>query len=319
MQKSTKKELRVIKEAPAGTGGPMRYVGEETAVPFKKADDLLSIHLEGFSCITSEDVLSDFPCLRFAVLSFCNKADKALFNAIQLAKDLRAHNVCVVSICEDTTTFDEKGNSNELPIEIQLRELKKASNTLIITQKGEHNIEQANQMVFSIHANEDGQANILAKMFENGGYAYYNSYKKAVVKNPEAHIGSLLFDSMFQCPFYLSKKVFCRIEGGEALKLENEDDMGDEGIIKSYLADYLETDQIYCRARKYSEDPALSLEVKILFCGLEEADFAFDENGVAAYRESGDIKLRKRIKRMLSLPFYCKKKDDLYKTSRKVK
>lgn len=294
------------------SSGPMRYVKRNSN--FEILDNILIVNMEeDTNALFVQDVSknSAFP---LAIISIDNEYDSVVSCAIELANKLQNRATCVICICQDSIKeTDKEGDKFEAPIEIQLKELKEKCNTIIIAQKIRGVKTDIINMLLSFFDDAPDKAKLLAEKFNNGGFAYYNSYYSSDVYNCEAHMDYLLFDSLFICPIYLSEEVFCSIEGGGAFELDKVDSMGDEGIMASYLSDYLQTDKIHFKMWKNSDLLPYAINTQLLFCGFNEEDFAFDDNGISHYVEATDSKLNNRIKRMLTLPFQNKEKIQTHK------
>lgn len=309
------KNRKKVVEIPVELCGPMHHIKRKSK--FEIANDILKVYLEQDAGDSFVQEICNMPSLPLAIISINNISidneycEKAVSCAVSLASKLKRKGACVICICQDHTEIDEEGNRNEEPIEIQLRELKENSNTLIIAQRSRDNKDIIN-MLLSFFADAPNQTELLVKKFSNAGYAYYNSYYRPDALNSEAHIDYIVFDSLFICPVYLSKEVFCCIEGGGEFILDNGDSMGDEGIMTSYLSDYLQTDNVYCNVWKNPDLLPCAINTQLLFCGFSEKDFAFNEEGVSQYVDTTDKKLNKRIKRMLTIPFHNKAKAKRY-------
>ncbi len=309
------KNRKKVVEIPVELCGPMHHIKRKSK--FEIANDILKVYLEQDAGDSFVQEICNMPSLPLAIISINNISieneyyKNTVSCAVSLASALKRKGTCVICICQDHTKIDAEGNKNEDPIEIQLRELKENSNTLIIAQRGDENKDIVS-MLLSFFADASNQTEMLFEKFSDGGYAYYNDYYRPDALNSEAHIDYIIFDSLFICPIYLSKQVFCCIEGGGEFLLDNGDSMGDEGIMTSYLSDYLQTDTVYCNVWKNPDLLPCAINTQLLFCGFSEKDFAFNEEGVSQYVDAADKKLNKRIKRMLTIPFHNKAKAERY-------
>lgn len=302
-------------EIPIELCGSMHHVKRRST--FDIAHNILKVYLEQDAGDSFIQGICNMPSLPLAIISINNisidneHCEKAVSCAVSLASVLKRKGTCVICICQDHTEIDKKGNKKEAPIEIKLRELKENSNTLIIAQRS-HESKNIINMLLSFFADASNQTELLIDKFSNGGYAYYNDYYRPDALNSEAHMDYIVVDSLFICPIYLSKEVFCCIEGGREFVLDAGDSMGDEGIMTSYLSDYLQTDKVYCNVWKNPNLLPCAINTQLLFCGFCEKDFAFNEKWVSQYVDSADEKLNKRIKRMLTIPFHNKTKAKRY-------
>ena len=252
-----------------------------------------------------------------AILAIDNAYESALQYAEKAASLLRAGNICTVCICRDLTEIDENGHTCGIPPELQLQPLKNTVNTLIIVQNRKRAYDFVTDMLLSLHGEEPDQAEFLAEKLCNGGYAYYNSCFRQDTYNTELLMEHALFDSLFICPFYLSRQVLCTVETGDGFKMDTEKSMGDEGIMASCLSDHLQTENLHFTVQKNQYLPTLVTGIHLLFCGFDAEDFGYDENGTAHYIDAGDPKLKKRIDRMLTVPFLTKEKQKQHKLPRK--
>ena len=281
---------------------------------YKLHDGILEIVIEQKENeLFDDDILeATTPSLLTAIVSINHEHDDTLCYAIELVKQLKANGTCVICICKNYNEVDENGLRRKPPIEIQLRELKKHSNTLIIVQKTKDLYVSVPKMLLSLCADKANSAKYLAEKFMNGNYTYYNA-NRGLELNAGAHMDYLIFDSLFICPIYLSKEVFCHIEGGGEFVLDQDDSMGDEGFMISLLSDYLQTDKIHYHVRKNPNRSPFAIHTQLLFCGLNEDDFAFSDDGAMQYVDIPDQKLKNRIKRMLTAPFHNQGKTERMK------
>lgn len=309
------KNRKKVVEFPEELCGPMHHIKRKSK--FEIANDILKVYLEQDAGDSFVQEICNMPSLPLAIISINNISidneyyENTVSCAVSLASKLKNNGTCVICICQDHTDVDDDGNKTEDPIEIQLRELKGNSNTLIIAQRSRDSKDIIN-MLLAFFADAPNQTALLIDKFSNGGYAYYNGYYRPDALNSEAHMDYIVFDSLFICPIYLSKEVFCCIEGGGEFVLDAGDSMGDEGIMTSYLSDYLQTDKVYCNVWKNPDLLPCAINTQLLFCGFSAKDFAFNEEGVSQYVDSADEKLNKRIKRMLTIPFHNKAKAKRY-------
>ena len=285
---------------------------------FAEDDGILIVNIGGD---INEEFLNsiferDTSKVHLAIIATDNSFKDALEYTTKAIEELKKSNICIISIFKDLTEDDEDGNKTEPPIELQLWDLKEKVNTLVIAQKG-HTYQEVIGMILSFFEEvPDMQAELLAHKFEHGGFSYYNSKYRPDAWNSEALMDYAIFDSMFTCPLYMAGEVFCKIEGGSEFKMTENNDLGDQGIMLSYLEDYLAPGVLLNSA--INQDKELlpfAINVQLLFSKFGDECFDFDENGSSHYPESPDKRLRKRIDRMLQMPFHNNKKRKLYEKS----
>ena len=247
------------------------------------------------------------------IIAIDNSNENAIKLATQFIEKVKSDNTCVICICKDLTEDDECGNKIGHPIEIQLEALKSISNTLIIAQDKHTYQEVIDMVLFFYEEVPDMQAELLSHKFENGGFAYYNSLYKQNAWNSESFIDFAIFDSLFTCPLYMAKEVFFSLECGNEFVMTKDNNIGDQGIIMSYLEDYLNPKVLLNSGVTQNEDmPPFAINARFLFCQFGDECFVFDENGSLQYPQAADKHLMKRIDRMLQLPFHNKNKRKKY-------
>lgn len=253
--------------------------------------------------------------VKLAIIATDNSFDNTIRCTTKLSSKIHKSGICVINIVKDLTKEDKYGNKSESPIEIQLKNLKENVNTLIIAQEGREYQEIIELILSFFEEVPDMQAELLAHKFADGGFSYYNSYYRPDAWNSEAHMDYIIFDSMFTCPLYMAGEVFCKIKGGGEFKMTENNDLGDQGIMLSYLKDYLAPSVLLNSG--VSKNPELlpfAINVQLLFSKFGDECFVFDENGSSQYPQSPDVHLRKRIDRLLQIPFHNKEKLKRYES-----
>lgn len=148
-----------------------------------------------------------------SIISIDNSFENTIDYANNFIELLNNHDICNIGICKDWTEEDENGYKTEPPIEIQLKLLKDKVDMLVIG-RDKHTYQEIEDMVLSLFCDVcDDELGLLIHKLKKVGFAYYNSnYEEAW--DSHAFIDFILFDSMFCCPIYVAKDVFCNIVGG---------------------------------------------------------------------------------------------------------
>lgn len=253
---------------------------------------------------------SDLGELDLVVLAMDRGDDgKVLACAEKIAERAQALSLCTIAILGSVSDDEEAENKEAVPIEIRLKELKEKVNTFIIAKEG-HSAQKVIDMLLSLYRESpETQGKLLAQKFKNGGFSYYNAQYRPDAWNAYALMDYTVFDSMFLCPIFTAGEVFCVINAGKEFAMTQGDELGDEGLVISFLEDYLSTEaQLNTKVIKNDEMAEYAVDIQLLFGHFGEEVFDFDEKGNWRYPKTNDKRLENRVSRLLQLPFHNNRK-----------
>lgn len=262
--------------------------------------------------------------INLSLIAIDNTFANTMALSLKIALSMKEKAIGVIGICWDLTEDDENGNKTELPIELQLAELKSNMDAIIILKDNDMHEnkfafghDEVIEMLLTFYKdNSHKQGEKIAKNFKDTGFAYYNSKYREDAWNSEALMDYTIFDTMFKCPLYVANQALCLLEGGYEFAFLEGNDLGDEGIMTSYLEDYLSPQaNVNVVSSHVDSMPPFSIKVKLLVFDIEDEYFIFNESGSWQYPNATDERLGKRIDRMMQLPFHNNDKRKKYKSS----
>lgn len=253
------------------------------------------------------------PGIKLSLIAIDNTFPNILELSLKIALYMNKKGMGVIGICWDLTEDDENGNSTEPPIEIQLSKLKDNMDAVIILRDNDISQNEFSfghgevvEMLLAFYKDDPtNRGEKIAKAFKNTGFAYYNLQYREDAWNSEALMDYTIFDTMFKCSLYVAKQAFCLLEGGSEFTFSEGNDLGDEGIMTSYLEDYLSPQaKINVIASRVDSMPAFAVTVRLLVFDIDEKHYVFNDSGSWQYPATDNERLGRRIDRMMQLPFH---------------
>lgn len=216
-----------------------------------------------------------------------------------LSEKIKAKGICVVCILKELPKMIVGEYRVEDEIEMQLEKVKESSNTLIITKK-EHTFQEVTDVVLCFYKKiPDIQAELLAERFSNGGFSYYITHYCEATINLSSFVERLILYSLRSCPVYMAKQVFCSIVGGSEFLPMQDGEWGDQGILLSYLQDYLDENVLLIsETEKNGNFPSFGIKMQMIIGQLGERYPFYDAHKDFSYPVPTDKRLWKRIRRI---------------------
>ncbi|WP_455655167.1 hypothetical protein [Phascolarctobacterium sp.] len=135
-------------------------------------------------------------------------------------------------------------------------------------------------------------------------FAYYAKtfYNKWDVQGA---VDFAVFNLFFVCPFFVAKDIFLIVKHGSGFYSEKtKNGAGDDGIICSYIEDYIDREaKLHSVFQEIEGYGPFDISIEFLVTGFSKDCFIFDEDNAWQYPEVQDVHRANRINRKLSTPF----------------
>ncbi len=243
-------------------------------------------------------------CGSLVIVAIDTAGQENIVQAEKFLDKIKNQNACTIVICQ-------RCDNEVISVESKLTSLSnKADSAIVINEDIVY--EEVIEFLIQLYMNksdEQGREDIIDK-FSNSGFAYYNYHYSEDDWNAESFASFAVFDTMFRCPLYAAKNVFCMIAYGTAFKLkENDSDIGDDEIIFSYIEDYMDPhaklNGYLFQSEKYLP---YTIGMQILALGFDTNKIIVDDSGCKHYPEFKSNRLKNRTNRLLKTPFHNKNK-----------